>query len=105
MAHPKTSATQHRKNRPRNRLGFFDIPLSWVFVRAFSVPGQDLGDLWPDASGAGHGQTRRSVGDVSNRFPHLFSTHQAGMLEPLKTDQPADSLAGRFQTPQYEVTA
>ena len=36
MAHPKKSATQHRKNKPRNRLGFLDIPLSLVFVKAFS---------------------------------------------------------------------
>jgi hypothetical protein len=36
MAHPKSSATQHRKNNPRNRLGFLDILFSLSFVRAFS---------------------------------------------------------------------
>jgi hypothetical protein len=36
MAHPRKSATQQRKNNPRSRLGFLDIPLSFVFVRAFS---------------------------------------------------------------------
>jgi hypothetical protein len=36
MAYPRTSATQHRKNSPRNRLGLFDVPLSLVFVKAFS---------------------------------------------------------------------